>query len=92
MIGNTTSLVNNFLFAIILSKLMYSNWTKSYVTSLLIWWNHKQLSYKLKEVEVLTLFRMGFFGAAHGWGRGGGFYNDETWHSYTLPNEDPKNV
>ena len=45
---------------------------------------------------------MGFFGAAHGW-RGGLFgfspynlphksYNDETWHSYTLPKEDPKNV
>ena len=43
---------------------------------------------------------MGFFGTAHGWG--GGFlarknpphksYNDETWHSYTLPKEDPKNV
>ena len=37
---------------------------------------------------------MGFFGAAHGWG--GAFwhisYNDETWHSYTLPKEDPKNV
>ena len=33
----------------------------------------------------LTLFRMGFFGAAHGWG-------GETWHSYTLPKEDQKNV
>ena len=32
---------------------------------------------------------MGFFGAAHGWG-GGGY--DETWHSYTLSTEDPKNV
>ena len=47
----------------------------------------------------LTLFRMVFFGAAHGWV--GAFlppslkpvtlsYNDETWHSYTLPKEDPK--
>ena len=44
---------------------------------------------------------MGFFGAAHGWGGGGLFgppplnpphisYNDETWHSYTLPKEDAK--
>ena len=42
---------------------------------------------------------MGFFSAAHGWG--GAFleenlrhisYNDETWQSYTLPKEDPKNV
>ena len=31
---------------------------------------------------------MGFFGAAHGWATS---YNDETWHSYTLPKEDPKN-
>ena len=35
---------------------------------------------------------MGFFGAAHGCG---GYlshisYNDETWHSYTLPKEGPK--
>ena len=53
----------------------------------------------LKEF-FLTLFRMGFLGAAHRWG---GFlapflksviisYNDETWHSYTLPKEDQKNI
>ena len=48
---------------------------------------------------------MGIFGAGHGWGggRGGGkipppknlsniSYNDYTWHSYTLPKEDPKNI
>ena len=52
----------------------------------------------------LTLFRMGFFGAAHGWGWRVGkkvpspynlshiFCNDETWHSYTLPKEDPQNI
>ena len=44
---------------------------------------------------------MGFFGAAHGWGGGQKappppkklshiHYNDETWHSYNLPKEDPK--
>ena len=43
---------------------------------------------------------MGFFGAAHGWGEGDFLaplpkirhtsYNDVTWHSYTLPKEDPK--
>ena len=51
----------------------------------------------------LTLFKMGFFGAAYGWGV---LFapppppvnpphiscNDETWHSYTLPKEDPKSV
>ena len=58
----------------------------------------------LHNFYLLTLFRMGFFGAADGW-RGGGIkkapppknlshisYNDETWHSYTLPKEDPKNI
>ena len=39
----------------------------------------------------LTLFRMGFYGPplpkiCHI------SYNDETWHSYTLPKEDPKNI
>ena len=44
----------------------------------------------------------GLFGAAHGWGakRPPPFpkilshisYNDETWHSYTLPKKDPKNM
>ena len=57
--------------------------------------------------KILTLFKMGFFGAAHGWwGAGGGgegegqkglnlshiSYNDETWNSYTLPKKDPKNI
>ena len=49
---------------------------------------------------MLTLFRMNFFGAAHGWrGKKAPLpnichaypNNDETWHSYTLPKEDPKN-
>ena len=49
---------------------------------------------------LLTLFRMGFFGAAHGWGGAKRPplpkmkllpkmkplpNDDETWHSYTLP-------
>ena len=38
----------------------------------------------------LNLFRMGLFEAAHGCG--GAKRHDETWHSYTLPKEDPKNV
>ena len=37
-------------------------------------------------VDRLTLFRIGFFGPPHI------SYNDETWYSYTLPKEDPKNV
>ena len=46
---------------------------------------------------------MDIFGAAHGWWGEGGkkdsppknlshvSYYDETWQSYTLPKEDPKN-
>ena len=56
---------------------------------------------------LLTLFRMGFFGAAHGWEGGAKrpplpkmkllpkmkpLPNDETWHSYTLPKEVPKTI
>ena len=56
----------------------------------------------------LTLFRMDFFEAAHGWGGGEGVqksplspspenllhisYSYETWHSYTLAIEDPTNT
>ena len=54
--------------------------------------------------HTLTLFRMGFFGAAHRWEGGKKpplptlksvtyILNDETWHIYTLlPKEDPKNM
>ena len=52
---------------------------------------------------MLTLLRMAFLGAAQGWeGQKGKntylpntchiSYNDETWHSYTLPKEEPKNI
>ena len=45
----------------------------------------------------LTLFRMGLFGAAHGWAKRTSptlksVTYDETWHSYTLPKEDAKNI
>ena len=54
-------------------------------------------------VKKLTIFRMGFFGAAHGWVEGAKkaptaknlshiSYNDETWHSYILPPKNPKNI
>ena len=33
---------------------------------------------------------MGIFGAAHGLGEGG--WGKKTWHSYTLPKENPKNI
>ena len=52
---------------------------------------------------MLTLLRMGYFGASHGWEGLGAeqkghrpqnvshiSYNDETWHSFTLCNEDLK--
>ena len=44
---------------------------------------------------------MGLFGAVHGWGAKKApiflksithSYNDETWHSYALPKEDPKTI
>ena len=54
---------------------------------------------------ILTLFRVGFFGAAHGWWGGGGWGQKgplpKICHtypaimklgSYTLPKEDPKNI
>ena len=40
--------------------------------------------------NALSLFRMGFCGAAHNLSHT--FYNDETWHSYTFPKEDQKTV
>ena len=51
----------------------------------------------------LTLFRMVLFRVAHGWGGGGAKASPtknlsyisctyETWHSYTLPKEDPTNI
>ena len=55
-------------------------------------------NYGLKSV---TLFRMGLFGAAHGWrvakrppskNLSHISYRDETWHSYTLPKKDPRNI
>ena len=52
---------------------------------------------------MLTLFSMGIFGAAYGWGAGGAkshplpkiFHTHPTMMklgSYTLPKEDPKNI
>ena len=54
-------------------------------------------------VNLFTFFNSlqdGLFGGAHRWEGGGGAnlnlshiaYNDETWHSYTLPMEDLKNI
>ena len=50
---------------------------------------------------ALTLFRIGFFGAAHGWGGSKKatlpkichtYPTNETWNRYSLPKEDPKNI
>ena len=49
----------------------------------------------IKRKINLTLFKMGFFGAAHvgGWVRGSHIsYNDETRHSSTLRKKNPKNI
>ena len=47
--------------------------------------------------QLLTLFRLGLFGAAHGWGLKKGplpkiCHTYPTVHSYNLPKEDPKNI
>ena len=64
----------------------------------------KDLMRTLFAVLALTLFRMGFSGAAQGWdGVVGGkmtpslkcftyTYNDETSHTYTLLKEDLTNI
>ena len=44
--------------------------------------------------SFIALFRIGLFGAAHGWEGAALWYifqNDKSWHSYTLTKEDPKN-
>ena len=48
---------------------------------------------RIKSFAIVILFRMGFFGAADGWGGGGGWFKlDETWHGYALPKEDSENI
>ena len=61
--------------------------------------------WKMYFTLILTLFRVDFFGAANGWATKRGqkcpppsqklshtFYNDETWHSYSLPKEGSKTI
>ena len=53
-------------------------------------------------LQFLTLFKMGLFGAAHGWREAQKapplenlshiFYIGESWYTYTLTKEDPKNT
>ena len=52
-----------------------------------------------KNLYPITLFRMGLLGVTHGWGKVPPplnlqhvSYNDETWHTYNLLKEDPKNI
>ena len=61
----------------------------------------QKTAFKITAPLGLTLFRMGIFGAAHGWGQGGRrqkahvshiSYNDETWCGYILTKKDPKNI
>ena len=68
--------------------------------------NHLSSIFRFKDVvpKELTQLRMGIFGAAHGWGGGGGGKKvplPKICHtyptlmklgSYTLPKEDPKNI
>ena len=66
------------------------------LVNFLIWF----LKMLLRCESILTLFKMGLFGAVHewkGWGRGkkAKYYTYPTMTklgSYTLPKEDPKNI
>ena len=66
---------------------------------------HNLTVFFINTLHLNPIFKMGFFGAAHGWGRGAVqkapphpynlshiSYNDENWHSITLPKKDPKNI
>ena len=69
-------------------------------------WNTKQSQIKIIcsfyiVLQVLTLFRMSLFWGCLWMGVASPFlskichtlsYIDETWHSYTLPKEDPKHT
>ena len=58
----------------------------------------------IKSTRHFNPIQDGFFRGCSRLGEGGGLfvppslksvthtYNDETWHSYTLPKEDPKNI
>ena len=60
----------------------------------------EKLLQSIQQANALTLFRMTFFRALHGWEGAKKAppppnlshisYNDETLHSYTLPKKDPK--
>ena len=75
----------------IIEKPMYK-WLPNFLdTNNLIYSLQFGFRQKYSTTHLLTLFRMGFFGAAHGWWGEGWVakrphksYNDETWHSYTL--------
>ena len=48
---------------------------------------------KICKACILTLFRMGLFSVASGWGNQNLpciSYSDEIWHTYTLPKKDQK--
>ena len=56
---------------------------------------------EFKTFYILTVFRMGLFVAAHGYGEQKGpppwnlshkSYNDKVWHTYTLPKENLENI
>ena len=47
-----------------------------------------KVTWEMTTFEMLTLFRMDIFGVALSHIS----YNDETWHSCTLPKEDPENI
>ena len=74
---------------------------KTFVTKIFLFYSTNSELY-ISFFRPLHLFRMSIFRAAHGWGEGQKdppswnlsqiSYNNETWHSYTLPKEDSKNI
>ena len=68
--------------------------------NLIIVSNYKRSCDFFLHALVLTLFRMGFFGAAHRWEQKRSLsitsvtqtYNGESGHNYILAKEDPKNI
>ena len=91
-VGNLTKISFYSLFKITIFESFF-------ILDKIFFWTIKWRSSGL--ANVLTLFRMGFLGSAHGWGRGQKVPLSKICHtsptmmklcSYTLPKEDQKNI
>ena len=52
----------------------------------------KNCNFTHSKTSVFDPIKEGLFCAAHRWGGAKRSRDDETWHSYTLPKEDPRNM